>query len=338
MIMSEIKKHTQERGICATLLCDALHIPRANYYRKNNIKKPPKEPANKLSSDEIKNIIDILHSERFYDQTAYQVFYTLLDEGYYYCSIRTMYRLLSERGETQERRIVRNHRDAIKPELLAVRSNEVWSWDITKLLSTRRLTYYYLYVIMDIYSRYVVGWILADKECQHLAKKLIQTSAIKQGIQPGKLILHSDNGPSMTSGTVAQLLEHLGVEKSHNRPYTSNDNPYSESQFKTMKYCPEFPNKFESFDEAETFCQYFFEQYNTQHFHSGISYLTPETVHFNQADKVLNARWKTLMAAYELAPHRFNGKPPTKKIIRPAYINPPQTVQINDGQKEVNMA
>ena len=249
-----------------------------------------------------------------------------------------MYRLLSERGETQERRIVRNHRDAIKPELLAVRPNEVWSWDITKLLSTRRLTYYYLYVILDIYSRYVVGWLLADRECQHLAKKLIQTSALTQGIQPGQLTLHSDNGPSMISGTVGQLLEHLGVDKSHNRFYTSNDNPYSESQFKTMKYCPEFPNKFESFDEAEKFCQHFFKHYNTAHFHSGIAYLTPENVHSNQAQKVLDARWKTLMAAYELTPHRFNGKPPIKKMIKPAYINPPQTVQINDGQMEVNMA
>lgn len=253
---------------------------------------------NKLTDGEISKIMSLLHSERFVDSTAYEIFYTLLDEGHYYCSIRTMYRLLEARGESKDRRDVRNHRDAIKPELIAIKPNEVWSWDITKLLSTKRLVYYYLYVLLDIFSRYVVGWILADRECQFLAKSLIKNSALQQNIQPGELVLHSDNGPSMTSGTVAQLLDNMGIGKSHNRPYTSNDNPFSESQFKTLKYCPEFPKRFESINQAETFCRQFFHSYNTKHYHSGIAYLTPEIVHSERHDEILNKRFNTLKQAF----------------------------------------
>lgn len=341
--MADIQQLSQDKGIATATLCHALDIPRASYYRHNNRNIhnntiiPSCIPANKLTPTEQKLVLDILHSERFVDSSPYDVFYTLLDEGDYYCSIRTMYRLLEQRGENQDRRNQRNHRNAIKPELIAIKPNEVWSWDITKLLSTQRLVYYYLYVILDIYSRYVVGWLLSDNECQFLAKKLIQSSALKQGIQRGQLTLHADNGPSMTSGTVAQLLEHLGVIKSHNRPYTSNDNPFSESNFKTLKYCPQFPKRFDSFEQAEIFCQQFFLWYNSKHYHSGIAYLTPATVHFRQDNSSLEKRHQTLMQAYHDHPERFNFKQPKKKILTPVYINPPQTVQINAGQKEVNM-
>ncbi len=224
---------------------------------------------------------------------------------------------------------------------MAPRPNEVWSWDITKLLTTTRLVYYYLYVILDIYSRYIVGWMLAEKECQFLAKKLIQKTALLQGIQPGQLTLHADNGPSMISGTVGDLLLHIGVSKSHNRPYTSNDNPFSESQFKTLKYCPSFPTRFEHVEQAEKFCQDFFQWYNAKHFHSGIHYLTPQTVHYQCADPVLESRYKTLITAFKQNPGRFNHKMPQKKMLQPVYINPPNTVEINSktaGQSEVNMA
>lgn len=339
--MNDIRQCHQQYKVAQSVLCNALNIPRGSYYRQQTCslnKKVQKPPRNKLNPQEQQQVLDLLHSERFCNCTPYEVFYTLLDEGQYYCSVRTMYRILAERAETQDRRNQRCHRDAIKPELIAVRPNEVWSWDITKLLSTTRLQYYYLYVILDIYSRYVVGWMLAEKECQHLAKNLIQTSALRQGIQPGMLTLHADNGPSMTSGTVAQLLEHIGIAKSHNRPYTSNDNPFSESQFKTLKYCSTFPERFEHFEQAEQFCQSFFQRYNTMHFHSGVHYLTPEVVHYQRDQEVLEKRFNRLMQAYYENPCRFNNKKPTRKILQPVYINPPQTVEISSGQKGVAMA
>ena len=250
--MNMIQTVNQEQGIPIQALCHALAIPRASFYRKNNTsesKRCPVEsnvPENALNEKEKIVVLDLLHSERFVDKSPYEIFFTLLDENKYYCSIRTMYRLLTAEDENKERRLQRNHRDAIKPELMATRPNELWSWDITKLLSQQRLVYFHLYVILDIFSRYVVGWLIANCESKELARKLIQETALKQGIPPHQLTLHADNGPSMTSHTVAQLLEHLGIIKTHNRPYTSNDNPFSESQFKTLKYCPQFPERFSS--------------------------------------------------------------------------------------------
>jgi transposase InsO family protein len=251
-----------------------------------------------------------------------------------------MYRILAAQGETTDRRIQRNHRDAVKPELIATRPNEVWSWDITKLLGPTKWVYYHLYVIMDIYSRYVVGWLIADCESQDLARKLIQASALKQGIQPNQLILHSDNGPSMKSCTVGQLLEHLGVTKTHNRPYTSNDNPFSESQFKTLKYRPEFPVRFQSLQHAEAFCQQFFAWYNKEHYHSGIAWLTPESAHYKRDKAILEQRHAVLMQAFLAHPERFNHKQPQLKTLpESVYINPPKSTGIENksGQSEVCM-
>jgi transposase InsO family protein len=238
-----------------------------------------------------------------------------------------MYRVLEEQGESRDRRIQRNHRDAVKPELLATRSNEVWSWDITKLLGPQKWVYFHLYVIMDIFSRYVVGWLIADRECKKLARLLIQKSALKHGIQPDQLTLHSDNGPSMTSLTVAQLLDNLGVAKTHNRPYTSNDNPFSESQFKTLKYRPEFPVRFQSISSAEAFCQPYFNWYNKEHYHSGITWLTPESVHFGRGELILQKRYETMQQAFLNDSKRFNNQPPKLQTLpSEVYINPPQTV------------
>lgn len=345
--MDSIKHYHQTQGIKQATLCDALLIPRASYYRYHTQEQVPCRmtltPSNKLTNDEQHTVLDILHSERFVDNTPYEIYHTLLDEGLYYCSVSSMYRLLRQAGETQVRRVQRKHRDAVKPELIAVKPNEVWSWDITKLLSVSRLVYYYLYVILDIYSRYVVGWMVADKECKELAEKLIQTTALRQGIQPGQLILHADNGGPMIAQTVAQLLEHIGIRKSHNRPYTSNDNPFSESQFKTLKYCAQFPERFEHIDHAEKFCKQFFTWYNAKHYHSGIHYLTPETVHYHREKDVLENRYQTLLNAFNENPARFNHKKPQRKILLPVYINPPQTVKIkndekNYGQQEVIVA
>lgn len=345
--MNTISQVAQKKGVSIDFICSALNIPRATYYRhlgreqhKKDEPSSPKTPVNALNCMEKQAILDLLHSERFIDKTPYDVFYELVDEGNYYCSPRTMYRILSEHGETQERRLQRNHRDAVKPELMATRPNELWSWDITKLLGPAKWVYYHLYVILDVFSRYVVGWLIADSESKELARKLIQQSALKQGIQPAQLTLHADNGPSMTSHTVAQLLEHLGVAKTHNRPYTSNDNPFSESHFKTLKYRPEFPVRFQSLQHGEAFCQQFFSWYNNEHYHSGIAWLTPESVHYHQAKAILEQRHRVLIQAFLDNPARFNNKQPQlKKLPDAVYINPPQVIGIqnNSGQIEVSM-
>lgn len=314
-------------------LCAALSVPRATYYRhqieKENIIKAPILSKNSLAKSEKKIILDLLHSERFVDKTAYQVYHTLLDEGIYHGSVRTIYRILESENENKERRILRNHRDAVKPELISTRPNEVWSWDITKLLTFNKWSYFYLYVILDIYSRLVVGWLLADCESQDLAKQLIEETALKHGILPSQLTLHADNGPCMTAHSVSQLFIDLGIAKTHNRPYTSNDNPFSESQFKTMKYCPEFPSRLGTKEDWETFLIGFFNWYCKEHFHSGIHWLTPETVHYGNGNIVLENRHKTLLIAFEKNPIRFSNKIPIlKKLPEAVYINPPLTVQI----------
>lgn len=332
----------QERGIPVDALCSALGVPRATYYRHhgNDQQKSPayrQPPKNAFGKEENQQVLDLLHSERFVDKTPYETFNELIDDGEYYCSPRTMYRVLKKQGETSIRRLQRNHRDAVKPELIASKQNEVWSWDITKLRSDRKWVYFYLYVIIDIYSRYVVGWLIADCESQELARQLIQKTALKHGIQPHQLTLHSDNGPSMASNTVSQLLDNLGIIKTHNRPYVSNDNPFSESQFKTMKYCSEFPGQFSAINDAEKFCQQFFKWYNKEHYHSGIAWLTPESVHYDFASDILEKRHQVMLTAYLKNPIRFNNKSPKiKQLASAVYINPPQSIQINSDKLENN--
>jgi putative transposase len=350
--MNTIALISQEKVIPVDALCYALNISRASYYRHlhdemtPSIPSSPKPPKNALSDEEKQHVLNILHSEPYVDKTPYEAFNSLIDKGEYYCSPRTMYRVLEAQGETQDRRQQRKHRDAVKPELIATGPNQVWSWDITKLRSTKKWVYFYLYVILDIYSRHVVGWLIADCESKELAKQLIQKSALKQGIQPQQLTLHSDNGPSMKSHTVSQLLDHLGITKTHNRPYTSDDNPFSESQFKTLKYCPDFPGEFENIDIAEKFCQKFFRWYNHEHYHSSIAWLTPASVHYGHGADILERRYRAMLQAYYKNPIRFNNKIPTLKELDSAvYINPPQTIKINSnnlenksGQKEMRLA
>jgi len=339
MIMNKITQISDEKDIALSALCDSLQLSRSTFYRNTAMNSQHRamnsasEPHNAISHAQRQEILSVLHSDRFIDSTPYDVYYTLLDEGCYIASIRTMYRVLFEAGESQDRRHQRNHRDAVKPELIATAPNEVWTWDITKLLSHNRFTYFHLYVMLDIFSRYVVGWMIADRECQHLAKTFIQEATLKHNIQPGQLTIHSDNGPSMTSQTVSQLLESIGVLKTHNRPYTSNDNPFSESQFKTLKYCPQFPDRFESILHAEAFCQMFFDWYNNVHYHSGILFLKPFSVHFHQADEILKNRHSILLKTYEKNPARFNNKIPVLKKLKPVYINPPKNTEEKMLQK-----
>lgn len=331
--MQAVQTNAPELG--AATACAALGVPRASYYRSFKPRpaepNPPRpRPARALSDPERQAVLATLHSEAYLDKAPAEVQAELLDKGRYLCSTRTMYRLLAEAKEVRERRNQLRHPSYSKPELLATAPNQVWSWDITKLLGPAKWTYYYLYVILDIYSRYVVGWLLAERETGSLAKRLIGETCERQGIQQGQLILHADRGTSMRSQTLAQLLADLGVTKSHSRPHVSDDNPFSESQFKTLKYRPEFPGRFGSPTEAKAFCRTIFTWYNQEHRHSGIGYLTPEMVHYGQAKTVLAQRQIVLSAAFEEHPERFVNKHPQPVAVPDAvWINPPKTEDNN---------
>jgi putative transposase len=273
-----------------------------------------------------------MHSERFMDQAPREIYATLLDEGRYLCSVRTMYRILEQESEVRERRNQLRHPVYEKPELLATAPNQVWSWDITKLLGPVKWTYYHLYVILDIFSRYVVGWMLARQESAALAQRLIEATCHKQAIAASQLTIHADRGSSMTSKPVAFLLADLGSTKTHSRPHTSNDNPFSESQFKTLKYRPDFPQRFSSIEEARSFCQSFFAWYNREHYHTGIGLLTPHVVHYGLAEKVMEARRNVLSEAYRLHPERFiNGPPQINPLPKGVWINPPPPGKTDDS-------
>jgi len=268
--------------------------------------------------------LDLLHSERFVDRSPAEVYATSLDEGKYLCSERTMYRILAEYGEVRERRNQLQHPAYVKPELLATGPNEVWSWDITKLKGPAKWTYFYLYVILDIFSRYVVGWMVAHRESATLAKRLIVGTCEKQRIKQGQLTVHADRGSSMTSKVVAQLLADLGVTKTHSRPHVSNDNPYSESHFKTLKYRPGFPVRFGCIEDARGFCRSFLAWYNREHRHAGIGLMTPEAVHYGRAATIRARRQRVLEEAYLANPERFvHGRPTPPPLPQAAWINPP---------------
>ena len=314
--------------------CAAVGVARATFYRYRQVAESPRSakprptPLRALSADERRAVLDTLHCERFADQAPAEVYATLLDEDRYLCSIRTMYRLLGDSQEVRERRDQLRHPHYHKPELLATGPNQVWSWDITKLLGPAKWSYFYLYVIMDIFSRYVVGWTLAERESGQLAQRLIRETCIKENIEEGQLTIHADRGTSMTSQTVAQLLATLGVVKSHSRPQVSNDNPFSESQFKTLKYQPEFPQRFASHEHGLTFCREFFPWYNDEHHHWGLGLMTPATVHTGRATEVLAARQVTLSAAYMAHPQRFvHREPRPQQPPAEVWINPPAAAQ-----------
>jgi putative transposase len=310
--------------------CRALGAAPATIYRARNppATKPARSrqlPPRALSDDEREAVLAELHSERFQDCSPAAVWATLLDEGRYLASERTMYRLLAARhGGVRERRDQREHPPYAAPELLAEKPNEVWSWDISKLKGPAKWTYYYLYVILDVFSRYVVGWTVQHRESAALAQALIAQAVEQQQIARHQLTIHADRGSSMTSKPVAFLLADLGVLRSHNRPYTSTDNPYSEAQFKTLKYRPQFPARFDSIEHARGFCRPFFDWYNHQHRHSGIGLMTPATVHYGRAEALHAERARVLDAAYAANPERFVRRPPTPPDVpTAAWINKP---------------
>jgi transposase InsO family protein len=308
--------------------CEVLNVPRSRVYRQRQPKAeavPPPIPAHALSLEERIQVRDTLNSERFMDQAPRQVYAALLDEGDYLCHWRTMYRILQTHNEVHERRLIRRHPAYKKPELLAERPNQVWSWDITWLRGAQKLEKYPLYTVLDIFSRYVVGWMIAEVESSDLAKQLIAETTRKQGIQPDQLILHADNGSPMTGKPLSQLLVDLGITQSHSRPHTSDDNPFSEAQFKTMKYRPDYPDRFASIDHARTWARSFFAWYNHEHYHSGLNLMTPARVHYGQAGAVQAQRQSVMSAAFEVRPERFRaGLPLVKGAPTAVYINPPK--------------
>lgn len=309
--------------------CTAVGRPQASHYRRHRQSPPPPRPRRTrkpqpraLAPAERAEVRAVLNDPEHVDKAPATVYHELLDQGTYLASVSTMYRILREHDEVRERRRQSTHPARVKPELVATGPNSVWSWDITKLLGPAKWTYYYLYVIIDIYSRYVVGWLLAENESASLAETLLADSITKHGIDRDTLTIHADNGSSMASKPVAFLLADLGVTKTHSRPHTSNDNPYSEAQFKTLKYRPDFPERFGSLTEARAFCQRFFTWYNTEHYHSGIGYHHPIDVHYGQAGTVRAERAGVLTAAYARNPERFVRKHPEPPTL-------PTTVWIN---------
>ena len=312
--------------------CRALGAAPASIYRHRRpprpraATQPRRAPARALSSGERKLVLAELHSARFVDASPAAVWATLLDEGRYLCSLRTMYRLLGGEGELRERRDQLTHPVYARPELLAARPNEVWSWDITKLKGPATWSYYYLYVVLDVYSRYVVAWTLQLRESGEIAKELIGQAVAQQQVARDTLTVHADRGSSMTSKPLAFLLADLGVAKTHNRPYTSSDNPYSEAHFKTLKYRPAFPARFASLEEGRAFCRDFFAWYNHEHRHSGIGLMAPAVVHYGRAEEVHEGRARVLEAAYALTPERFVRRPPRPpELPKAAWINKPAT-------------
>jgi putative transposase len=327
--------------IGAMAACDAFGVARASFYRHHRHcdgtdKRFPSKRRSPLalSVEEKQRVMDLMHSEAFVDMAPHQIYARLLDQGDYLCSVRTMYRLLkAQHGQVNERRRHVQRPAYAKPELLATAPNQVWSWDITKLKNTIKWTYFYLYVIIDIFSRYVVGWMVAYNEQAALAKRLISHSLNSQNIGANQLTLHADRGSSMKSKAVAELLVDLGVIKSHSRPHVSDDNPFSEAQFKTLKYCPQFPERFGSIEDARAFCQTFFTWYNHEHRHTGIGLMTPAQVQYGLADQIYQQRCRVLTSAYQMHPQRFKHRQPTPPHLSDAvWINKPKLEKSEESE------
>jgi len=323
--MKAVQAAAKELGVMPA--CEALGVSRATYYRWLRPRMGPHRPrsaSRRLPEPERAQVLSLLHEDRFVDRAPAQVVAALLDEGRFVCSERTMYRLLETSAELKERRDQLRHPRHAAPELLAESPNTLWSWDITKLPGPVKWSYFHLYVILDVFSRYVVGWMVAERESATLAERLIEETCRPQQIPPGQLTIHADRGSSMTSKLVAHLLADLGVTKTHSRPHVSNDNPFSEAQFKTLKYMPAFPERFGCIQDARAFLVSFFAYYNTEHYHSGIAMMTPHQVHHRIDGIARTARQIVLDAAYKAHPERFVGGAPTAPQVPSAvWINPP---------------
>ncbi len=324
--MQSVARAVPEIGVVDA--CLALGVSRAGFYRwKAPVFGPhrPKTFPRALTPEERTKVLEILHEDRFVDQAPKEVAATLMDEGIRLCSVSTMYRVLRDNQEVRERRNQLRHPAYAAPELLAERPNQVWSWDITKLKGPEKWSYFQLYVIIDIFSRYIVGWMVAHRESAELAQRLIHVTCKRQNIERGRLTIHADRGSSMRSNTVAQLLVDLDVTRTHSRPHVSNDNPYSEAQFKTLKYRPDFPKRFGGLQDARTHFVSFEQWYNHEHHHSGIADLVPADVHFGHAVVRLEARQRVLNDAYAAHPERFvHGPPKVPALPTSVWINRPK--------------
>jgi putative transposase len=322
------------REIGMRAACLTLSVPRSSLYRQrkkiSRSERPVRSaPPRALSEQEREQVRQVLDCERFQNDPPREVYASLLDEGQYLCSWRTMYRILDAHQEVRERRNQLHRPNYQKPELLASAPNQLWSWDITKLLGPTKWTYFYLYVILDVFSRYVVGWMIALQEAAHLAEQLIAESCERQAIEPNQLTIHADRGKPMTSKTVALLLSDLGITKTHSRPYVSDDNPYSEAQFKTMKYRPDYPERFGSQVDARSWAADFFHWYNYQHHHSGLGLICPADVHYGRAIAIINKRQAVLQTAYQKYPERFvQGLPIHPPLPEAVWINPPKDMAL----------
>jgi putative transposase len=329
--MAIVTEHRATVGVAP--VCAALGVPRASYYRRQHppgtaeAPQAPRRVPRALPPAERAHVLAILNDDRFADLPPAEVYATLLDEGKYVCSIRTMYRILHDHAEVRERRRQLRHPYYQAPELLATRPNQLWSWDITKLKGPVKWTYFYLYVLLDVFSRYVVGWMVALRESATLAQRLIAETCARQGIAEDQLTIHADHGPAMIAKSVALLLADLGVTKTHGRPHVSNDNPFSESQFKTLKYSPEFPERFGSLPDTRSFLLDFFGWYNTMHHHSALGWLTPYDVHHGLAATRRAEREATLQKAFAATPERFvRGMPVPPSLPQAVWINKPRTL------------
>jgi putative transposase len=340
--MTELAQQV-EPPVSVAQACDALGLSRATLYRQTSARSLPaskpskRRVARKLADEERQAIVDVLHSAEFADQPPREVYGALLSRGVYLASIRTMYRVLQALGESQERRNQRTHPRPVKPVLEATAPNQVWTWDITKLAGPERGIFYCLYVILDLFSRYVVGWLLAEKENAELAKRLFAETLARHGIEPGQLVVHADRGGPMRSQNLAQLLAQLGVTRSFSRPRVSNDNAFSEAGFKTFKYQPDFPDHFESLLHGRAYCQTFFGWHNDDHHHEGLALFTPADVFHGRVPDVAARRQAALDAAFAAHPERFpNGAPrvalpPTKVSINPLQVSNATALPENDS-------
>jgi putative transposase len=334
MIQQANMEEKEAPGFVA-VLCHALNVNRSTYYRHMHGPvygcKQQRQQPRELTKAQAVAVLDALHEPRFVDLVPAQVHTRLLDESVYLCSIRTMYRLLSRNNEVHERRRQLCHPPYAAPELLATRPNQLWSWDITKLKGPAAWSYFYLYIIIDVFSRHIVGWMVTTRESAVLAEQLISETCGNQNIDKGTLTIHADRGSAMKSKLVAELLADLGVTKTHSRPHVSNDNPYSESHFKTLKYRPDFPERFGSLQDARAHCVDFVHWYSHEHYHSGIAYHTPADVHYGRANALNASRADILEAAYAAHPERFvHGKPMPHQLPAAVWINKPKPIIIAD--------
>jgi len=330
----DLMEDLSEPGVSVVAACAALGVSRATLYRATSPPQPPairqRAPSpRRLDDKERQAIVDVMHSREFADQPPMEVFATLLSRGVYLASMRTIYRLLAELGESKERRNQRDPHRYVKPSLTATAPNQAWTWDITKLATLQKGVFLHAYVIIDLFSRYVVGWMVAAKECKHLAAQLFADAVARHGIEPG-LTVHSDRGSAMKSDTLAQLFATLGVDRSFSRPHVSDDNPFSEAQFKTLKYQPDYPGRFAGALHARGWLETFFGWHNDDHHHSGLALFTPAEVFFGRVAAVHSVRQATLDAAYAMHPERFpNGAPKAALPPPHVHINPLEALSVS---------